>query len=159
MTIKLVPLDLNNPDHVGWVYKVRTHPDVATHFFAPAPENLMDHMQFLSKSIQNHERDFFIVTSQDQMKGYCQVIHHLDSYEVGFAFHPKWWGKGLGSASCKQLIQLVQDYPERKEITLVVKKENKRALALYKKFGFHIVAEKVNMGQYCMSLEGEKLWK
>jgi len=153
MPVKLIPLDINDPDQVEWIYKVRTHPDVASHFFAPPPENFKAHMQFLFNATKNKERDFFIVYSNDEPCGYCQVIHRYDSYDVGFAFHPNYWGKGLGSASCEQLIACVKNYPEKKKITLVVKKNNKRALNLYKKLGFVIINEDPNKEQFLMSLQ------
>ena len=132
--IELVSVDQNNPDHVGWLYKVRTHPEVAAHFFAPPPSKFIDHVQFLKKVLEAKERDFFIVYADGQMCGYCQIINHSDSYEVGFALHPDWQGKGIGSVSVELLLAHIQrlDTDKSKNITLVVKKDNLRAIALYK---------------------------
>jgi len=141
---KLVPLDQNNPDHVGWLYKVRTHPEVASHFFAPPPAKFIDHVQFLAKCMTTQERDFFIVYANDQMAGYCQIINHPDHLEVGFALHPDWQGKGIGSASVQLLLAHIKPSSSGKSITLIVKKDNARAIKLYEKYGFVITNEKEN---------------
>ena len=82
--ITLVPLDQNNPDHVGWMYKVRSHPEVAAYFFAPPPASFFCHVQFLVQSITDRAREFFIIYSEDHMCGFCQIIHHADTF---FYFH------------------------------------------------------------------------
>jgi RimJ/RimL family protein N-acetyltransferase len=141
--IKLVPLDQNNPDHVGWLFKVRTHPEVAARFFAPPPKKFVDHVQFLTKVLETKEREFFIVYADDQMTGYCQIINRSDNLEVGFALHPDWQGKGIGSASVQLLLDHIRQSGSDKSshITLIVKKDNQRAINLYQKFGFVITAE------------------
>ena len=134
--IKLTPLDPNNPDHVGWLYKVRTDPRVASHFFAPPPATFIEHVQFLAKTAISQERQFFIVAINKQMCGYCQIIKHPDSVEVGFAIHPDWQGKGIGAASVELLLNHIQLSKNPSPITLTVKKDNERAIKLYKKYGF-----------------------
>lgn len=142
--ITLIPLNHNNPDHVGWLYKVRTHPEVASHFFSPPPEKFIDHIQFLAKCLATRERDFFIVYAGDQMSGYCQIIHRPDNLEVGFALHPDWQGKGIGSVSVQLLLDHIKSFSSGKSITLIVKKDNLRAIKLYEKCGFVIIHENGN---------------
>lgn len=142
--IKLVPLDHQDQDHIGWLYKVRTHPEVVPHFFAPPPEKFIDHVQFLEKCLKTRERDFFIVYAGDQMAGYCQIINRPDAFEVGFALHPDWQGKKIGSASVELILERIWAYRSEKPVTLIVKKNNSRAIKLYEKFGFVITSEKDN---------------
>jgi RimJ/RimL family protein N-acetyltransferase len=150
-SVRLVPLDHNDPDHVGWMYKVRTHPEVASYFFAPPPSKYLDHVQFLVKVQESGERQFFIVYVENEMSGYCQIIHRPDSLEVGFALHPSWWGKGIGGASMEALLDYTrQSKMKSKDITLIVKKDNARAIHLYEKYGFVICAD--HLGQLTMKL-------
>jgi RimJ/RimL family protein N-acetyltransferase len=141
--IKLEPIDINNPDHVGWLYKVRAHPEVAAHFFAPPPTKFIDHVQFLTRVMEKKERDFFIVSADGQMCGYCQIINHPDHFEVGFALHPDWWGKGIGNISVELLLDHLRRSGSKNahNITLVVRKDNERAIKLYKKYGFELIGE------------------
>lgn len=147
--IKLELLDHNNPDHVGWMYKVRAHPEVAAYFFAPPPEKFVDHVQFLTRVMEKKERDFFIVYADGQMAGYCQIINFPDGFEIGFALHPNWWGKGIGNTSMELLLEHLRqaDSEKSNNITLVVKNDNVRAINLYKKYGFVVINEKDNQFQ------------
>jgi len=138
--IQLVPLDHNDPDQVGCMFKVRRHPEVAQHFFAKPPNNYLNHVQFLVKSQESGERQFFIIQVNDQMAGYCQIIHHTDSLEVGLALHPMWWNKGIGGASMQVLLDSIR-ISQCKTITLIVKKDNGRAVHLYEKLGFVAIKE------------------
>jgi RimJ/RimL family protein N-acetyltransferase len=148
--VKLAPLDHDNPDQVGWMYKVRAHPEVASYFFAPPPIKYLDHVQFLSNAHEKGERQFFIVYVGTEMSGYCQIIHRQDSLEIGFALHPQWWGQGIGGASMQALLDHIRHSQDlrSKAIILIVKKDNARAIHLYEKFGFTIINE--HMGQITM---------
>lgn len=135
---EIVPLSLNSSDHIVWMFEVRSHPDVTPFFFAPPPITFSEHVNFLSKSIENKEREYFVVYYEGKKCGYCQVILQSEHYEIGFALHPDWWGKGIGEASGKLLLDLIEKNYEKKKISLVVKKTNFRALRLYEKLGFYI---------------------
>jgi RimJ/RimL family protein N-acetyltransferase len=147
--VHLVPLNPNHPDHISWIYKVRTHEQVAAHFFAPPPRNFLDHIQFLSKCITTRERDFFIIYAGEQMAGYCQIINHTNASEIGLALHPVWQGKGIGSKSITLLLDYVKSIKPEKPITLIAKKDNIRALKLYKKHQFIITTETENELKMC----------
>lgn len=141
--VQLKPVDFENRDHLEWLYKIRTHPDVARHFFAPPPSDYDTHVKFIDSSIKAKSRSFFIVSLNSQMTGYCQIIFHPDSIEVGFALHPDWWGMGIGSQAVHLLLNhlLNQEDREQRPITLVVKEDNLKAISLYKKCNF-VITEK-----------------
>ena len=72
--------------------------------------------------------------------------------ELGISILKEYWGQGLGSALMEELLSWVKDYSRLEKIKLAVVQENVAAIALYKKFGFEVVAieakeMKVN-GQY-----------
>ena len=72
--------------------------------------------------------------------------------ELGISILKEYWGQGLGSALMEELLSWAKDYSPLEKIKLAVVQENDAAIALYKKFGFEVVAieekeMKVN-GQY-----------
>jgi RimJ/RimL family protein N-acetyltransferase len=137
--IKLVPLDYDQEKHIQWLYHVRTLPEVAIYFFAQPPLTFNDHLEFLARCKQTQERQFFIIYAQEQMAGYCQIVHRPDALEVGLALHPSWQGKGMGAASIHLLLDYIKSCQSEKEIVLIVKRDNLRAIKLYEKQGFVIL--------------------
>lgn len=134
--VELIPLDLNNPDHVGCLYKVRTHPQVAQYLYGPLPKTFLEHTQYLY-TVKN--KDFFILQAHDQLCGYCHRTHSEESIELGWALHPDQWGKGIGSVSVKGLIELSLSY--KKPLMLSIQKNNLRAYKLYQKQHFSVIHE------------------
>jgi RimJ/RimL family protein N-acetyltransferase len=59
--------------------------------------------------------------------------------ELGLSVAKKYWNLGVGSALMSEAIVYARDTDKIKIINLTVYDENKRAVALYKKFGFEIV--------------------
>lgn len=134
--VELIELDLNNPDQIGCMYKVRTHPLVAPHFLGPAPKKFLDHVQYLC-SVKN--KTFFVVSVDQTLCGYCQSTDLPDEIELGWALHPDFWGKGIGSIAVQKLIETM--VPRKKKLVLFVKKNNIRALSIYQKQHFRISHE------------------
>lgn len=60
--------------------------------------------------------------------------------ELGISILKEYWGQGLGSALMEELLSWAKDYSPLEKIKLAVVKENVTAIALYKKFGFKVVA-------------------
>lgn len=153
MKICLEYLNYDDADHVGLIYKIRTHPDVVGYFFAPPPRRFLDHVQFLAKCEESGERSFFIISLNGRYCGYCQIIYRSDSYELGFALHPSYWGKGVGSSSVDLLLKYISsDQFEKKKIILQVRENNARAIHLYQKHGFKIVDKISGEEGYLMEL-------
>lgn len=134
-------LDVSNSAHVSWLYEVRTHPEVASHFFAPPPATHSNHLNFLQKAVASGEREFFIIHTETVFVGYCQIIYDPESFEIGLALHPDFQGRGYGFETIKFLISYLSNKNRfsMHAINLVVKKSNLRAIRLYKKCGFEIV--------------------
>ncbi len=149
---ELIPFDLDDKDHIAWMFEVRSHPKVTPYFFAPPLENFDRHVRFLTEVVKTKKRTFFIVLSEGQKCGYCQIIHHQDSYEVGFALHPNWWGYGIGEVSANLLLDHILENLEPKKITLIVRLSNLRAMHLYQKLGFSIVSQDIENDKCLMSL-------
>lgn len=146
--VELVGLDLNNPDHVGCMYKVRTHPDVDRNLNAAPPKNLLEHTQYLYR-VKN--KQFFIILADHVCCGYCQCSFSDEEIELGWAIHPDYWGRGVGSYAVQRLIDLMLPY--HKDLVLVVKKNNQRAIALYRKHHFSMVGSYQDDIQYKMKYD------
>lgn len=151
--VKLISLDINNPDHVGLMFKVRTHPDVDKFLSGKPPQNFLEHVKYLYGV--GAAKRFFIVVANDQLCGYCQITPRQDNTETGWALHPDWWGKKVGSQAVAQLVNIIKQDPilKNKPIVLVVKKDNPRAVKLYKNHRFSITRENAAGDEYLMELK------
>lgn len=150
--VKLIPLDLNNSEHLHLMYVVRTHPDVDRYLCNPPPDHFSTHIRYLNTAVQEGKK-FFIIQNEESLCGYCHVTFHEENLELGWALHPNWWRKGIGKRSVSALIRLLQEsgFSEEKPLILIVKKENIVALSLYKKMGFFILKE--TNDQYSMQYQ------
>lgn len=131
--VELIPLDINNPDHVGSMFKVRTNPEVAQYMIGTPPASFLQHIQYL---YDVKHKQFQIIQFMDAPVGYCQSTMKEDEIELGWAVHPHFWGQGIGSIVVGLLVKKMM--PLKKNLILYVKKSNARALHLYKKHHFII---------------------
>jgi len=133
----LQPLDRSNEKHLQMMYDVRTHPEVASRLSGPPPQNYEQHVQYLRTTAN---KVFFLIAADRSLCGYCQITIRPNEMELGWALHPAWWGKSIGSAAVKLLVEHVKrTYPTRiDQICLVVKKDNLPAIHIYQKNGFAI---------------------
>lgn len=145
--VSLVPLDLNEASHLGCMFTVRSHPEVAQFMPGNPPANFLQHVNYLYH-VKNKE--FFIIQIDNTPCGYCQGTLGEHEIELGWALHPNYWGKGIGSEAVKLLVDrfATQD----KKIVLFVQKNNQRALTLYKKHSFNLLDESEDDNQYKMEL-------
>jgi len=134
--VELISLNLNDPDHIGCLYKVRTNPEVSQYLPGSIPQNFLKHTEYLY-NIKN--KDFFVLSVNNQLCGYCQRTHFEYEIELGWAIHPEHWGKGIGNASVTDLIN--RSFSFNKPLVLFVQKNNPRAINLYKKNYFVIIEE------------------
>lgn len=134
LKVKLIDLDIDNPKHVDLMFRVRTHALVTSCLQGTPPSSFVQHVSYL-QNVRN--KKFFLISVEDHLAGYCQSTYLEDEIELGWALHPEYWGKGIGSSSVELLVDLMLVH--KKTITLYVKKENVRALALYKKHRFQVV--------------------
>src|SRR5262245_8298378 len=61
-------------------------------------------------------------------------LSHWGSF--GMSVRPGWRGCGLGNLLLERMIAWARSVPEIEKITLAVRADNRRAIALYKKHGF-----------------------
>ena len=91
--------------------------------------------------------DFMAVAVVDgKIAGTCQISFNTrlktkHKAGIGIALLKEFWGLGIGSAMFKEMIEQAKNNNDVLQIELEVIEGNERAIALYKKFGFEIVAE------------------
>ena len=137
LKVELIPLDLNNPDHVGCLFKVRTHPRVAEMMPGAPPCSFLDHVRYLYGV---KDKVFALIQVERQLCGYCQRTERKEERELGWALHPDYWGRGIGKAAVAQWVEESRGKP----LMLTVQKNNPVALGLYQSRGFCITEEREN---------------
>lgn len=147
---KLIELDKNNADHLGIMYSVRTHPDVDRYLRGAPPARFEDHVNYLRR-VGPHKK-FYLVQIESLLSGYCQLTLSDNQVEIGMALHPDYCNKGIGSMALALLLARLQEDEEtkNKSVILFVKKDNPRAIALYHKYGFQIIGNENEYGEYLM---------
>lgn len=147
--IELTELDKGNSDHLACMFEVRTHAEVDKYLRGSPPASYADHVNYL-KNVGRHKR-FYLIGIGSHLGGYCQMTISEAHIEIGMALHPDHSSKGVGSNALPKLfdqIQLDNDL-KGKPIILFVKKDNTRAIALYRKHGF-IPESENDHGEYLM---------
>lgn len=107
------------------------------HFFHPYPLNRESALQFVAR------KDIFCLIGEidGEIVGYAWwEPKDAEIPSIGICVGDEYQGKGIGK---KLMEMLVKEAEERgkKGLRLTVMKENHRAIALYKRFGFHIIGE------------------
>jgi len=147
----LVALDRDNPSHVATLYAVRTHGEVACFLRGAPPASFADHQRYLQRL--GPQKSFYLVQVGEALAGYCQLTASEGALEIGMALHPDYCNRGVGSEALAQLLQLLQgrdDLTRGRSLLLFVKKENARAIALYRKYGFSSDGDLNDDGEYRM---------
>ena len=123
----------------------RSHPLVAENLFEDRKITKTQQEEWFNE-IYSKNLNFQIVIAYDEEisapVGYIQF--HIDSLihrrcEVGYVVHPEFWGKGYGSALVHWSTIHITTWEETiHRVWLTVFPENKRAIEIYKEFGFKI---------------------
>jgi len=129
------------------MFLVRSHPAVSQFMPGSPPANFLQHTQYLY-NVKN--KLFFIVYEEETPCGYAQCTFSGEEIELGWALHPDYWGKGIGTTAVQQLVDVIAAHNKR--IVLYVQKNNPRALAIYQKQGFSLLEKGTDEKQYKMEL-------
>ena len=129
--LEFLPLDLLKKEHVECMYRVRTDPEVVNSLTGVPPCDFNHHLHYL-QNVKN--KKFFILKRDHICCGYAQATFLTHAIELGWAIHPDFWGKGLGTFGVVSLVK--EMLPNSLPLILFVKKTNDRAVRLYLKNGF-----------------------
>ncbi len=94
------------------------------------------------------ENDFMAVAVVDgKIAGTCQIsftgrIKLKHKANIGIAILKEFWGLGIGSKMFREMLAQAKERKDVLQVELEVIEGNERAMALYRKFGFEIVAQK-----------------
>ncbi|MBR5874249.1 MAG: GNAT family N-acetyltransferase [Oscillospiraceae bacterium] len=122
-----------------------------TDYLMQYPEEMADYtiekqLNFINRMIESPNDKMFTVIVDGKIAGTGQVsfntrIKTRHKAGIGIALLKEYWGLGIGSAIFTEIIKSAQSRDGVELLELEVIEGNERAIALYKKFGFEIVAE------------------
>lgn len=123
-----------------------------TDYLMQYPEEMADYtiekqMSFINRMIESDNDKLFTAVVDGRIAGTGQVsfntrIKTRHKASIGIALLKEYWGLGIGSAIFEQIIKSASERDAVLQLELEVIEGNERAMALYKKFDFQIVAEK-----------------
>ncbi len=107
---------------------------------AGLPVSVEQEQEFI-KSVNEGERSVMLVAFDgDALVGTAQLSSFSRRFshrsELAVSVRKAWWGKGVGSALMSALIDFARNVAKVEVISLEVRSDNDRAIALYHKFGF-----------------------
>lgn len=123
-----------------------------TDFLLKCPEEMTDYtvekqLNFIDRMINSENDKMFTAVVDGKIAGISQIsfntrikLKHRAS--IGIALLKEYWGLGIGSAIFTEIIKTAQSRGGIELLELEVIEGNYRAMGLYKKFGFEIVAQK-----------------
>ncbi len=119
-----------------FLFETRRHPLVSTMLTGDPPSDFSQHFSYILK-VQEKTKWILIATDNKTPIGYGQIYDIQEKQlEVGFVVHPDFQGKGYGKELVFETVKKAEDLFPNKKIILYVKKENFKAIHIYKKFGF-----------------------
>ncbi len=124
-----------------FLYNTRRDESISKMLTGSPPEDYESHIKYIDR-VQEKIRWIFIAFNEKERVGYCQIYDVCEKkLEVGFVVSSKFQGNGYGKKIVKETILKAKElFPERK-IVLYVKKNNVKAIHIYKKQGFKEVSE------------------
>lgn len=121
-----------------------------THFILREPEDCVAYSvegekKFINGSLENPYQLMLVCEIDGVIAGNCQIdfngkvkLHHKAN--IGIALLKDYWEQGIGSKMFETMINTAQNFGGVTRLNLEVVEGNERAIALYKKFGFEVVA-------------------
>jgi len=122
-----------------------------TDFLLQYPEEMADYdiekqLKFINRMIESPNDIMYTAVVDGRIAGTGQItfntrikLKHRAS--IGIALLKEYWGLGIGSRIFNEIIKAAMGRNDVLQLELEVIEGNERAMALYKKFGFEIVAE------------------
>lgn len=131
-------IDLDDND-LNFLYETRRHPAVDKMLTGSPPDSMEQHLNYISK-VQGITRWIFVAYDGVIRVGYSQIYDiRDDQLEVGFVIHPDFQGKGFGKEIVIATINKALELFSNRKIILYVKRDNQRAIHIYRSIGFECV--------------------
>lgn len=123
-----------------------------THFLLRTPEECtmtLDAERVFLQSVLDSETEVMILCMVNgRIAGNCQISRKIRKKNchrgsIGIALYREFWGLGIGTAMFREMIAVAESWGVT-QLELEVIEGNSRAIALYEKMGFSIVAATPN---------------
>ncbi|WXR60453.1 GNAT family N-acetyltransferase [Peptostreptococcaceae bacterium AGR-M142] len=82
------------------------------------------------------DKEFFSLYENNDFIGYIRLIDLEDIISFGIGLKPNYCGKGYSNKVMPKILEYIKDNYNGKEIRLIVRSFNKRAIKVYDKYGF-----------------------
>lgn len=142
--LSLRPFQIQDSQASRFVFDVRSNPRVAASLYSSPPTSWIQHDAWVRKNVDHEARTLFIVEKDGEDVGYCQAFSfgfpNSPSAELGWALHPDYWGKGIGSEAVWAWLAYAKRFQYVDELRLSVKPSNEAALKIYSKQGFGVLS-------------------
>ena len=108
-------------------------------------------------SMEASDHNFFLIAwEQGQIVGTCSYSGYANERlahrgELGIAVRKSMWGRQVGSRLMEEIIGLARNNAHAEILSLEVRSDNLRAIALYQKYGF----EKIGQFKGYLKINGE----
>jgi len=122
------------PDDVDAIYAIMSDPRAMRYWSSLPHENRDVTARFIADMlVEAPDRDLFMVEQDGQVIGRLGVWKFP---EVGFIFHPRTWGQGIGYEAMSAFTAHCFARPEVGELTADVDPRNAASIGLLTKLGF-----------------------
>ncbi|EAE6207496.1 GNAT family N-acetyltransferase [Listeria innocua] len=103
--------------------------------------SLEEEAEYIEEGVKNPGSIMLLSFIEDELASVSQLIGHtkkreLHTCELTISTRKKFWGLGIGTLIMEELIKHAKKNERLKLVYLEAVSENKRAINLYKKFGF-----------------------
>lgn len=82
------------------------------------------------------DKEFFSLYENNDFIGYIRLIDLEDIISFGIGLKPNYCGKGYSNKVMPKILEYIKDNYNGKEIRLIVRSFNKRAIKVYYRYGF-----------------------
>lgn len=143
--VRLRPLERND---LHFVHLINNNSNIMRYWFEEPYEAYVELVQLYDRHIHDQsERRFIIENSSADMVGLVELveinyIHRRAEFQIIIA--PEWQGKQYAECSTRLAIDYAFGVLNLYKLYLLVDKENRKAIHIYEKCGFHIEGELID---------------
>lgn len=120
--------------------------------------SLEQEKEYLESILQSNNQLYLVAVKDGEVVGTSNFTTYAKTRlahrgEIGITVKKSMWGKHIGTRLLEEIIRFVRECTNIEIISLEVRSDNTRAIALYKKFGF----DKVGTFKGFMKINGSKI--